>query len=63
MLLHPVVPATAISEVFVLLKLIAMIVVKVKKQALCGLFSQFWDLHQIYDGVLDLDACLIHMAV
>lgn len=40
-----------------------MIVIKIQKQALCRLFSQIWDLHQIYDVVLDLDPCLVHMAV
>lgn len=36
---------TAINEMLVLPKVIAMIVVKVQKQALCRLFSQIWDLH------------------
>lgn len=54
---------TVINKMFVLPKVIAMMDVKVQKQALCRLFSQIWDLHQIYDGVLDVDPCFVHVAV
>lgn len=35
---------TNINEMFVLSEVIVMIVVKVKKQVLCRLFSQIWDI-------------------